>query len=256
MPGSMQLFISLSLFRFLEEQNKKAKSWENGKTSEAQDVDMEEGKLNGKASTNISDSVSRKYKEDIDGEVSLNSFLKASPFLSAEEEEEMIIKPHSKPLHNDRHNGDESSKPKSKVTHSDPEMFEECFGKWQSVAYSQVADAMAEDIYLSRKQDKAAAIAAALAKRELAGKFEGLPTEMDGKSRKIAKSPSIPSPSPPPRRNSDREMFMIRSEDSPFMSSRKQETKLNVRMDFLGDNLIRWASSPGLQYIQLQALQQ
>ncbi|XP_070823123.1 thyroid hormone receptor-associated protein 3 isoform X2 [Chaetodon trifascialis] len=234
--------ISIAFRKFLEEQNKKAKTWENGKTTEANDVDMEEGTLNGKTSTNISDSVSRKYKEAIEGEVSLNSFLKASPFLSAEEEEELIIKPHSKPLHNDQHNGDESSKPKSKVIHSAPEMFDECFGKWQNVAYSQVAnsdlDAMVEDIYLSRKQDKAAAIAAALAKRELAGKFEELSPDMGGKARKMVKSPSISSPTPPPRRNSDREMFMIRSEDSPFMSSRKQEAKLNVRMDFLGDNLI------------------
>lgn len=241
MPSQMQLFISLSLFRFLEEQNKKAKALENGKNAEANDVDMEHGKVNGKASAIISDSVSRKYKEDKDGEVSLNSFLKASPFLSAdgEEEEEMIIKPHSKSLHKDRHNGDESSKPKSKVTHSARELFEECFGKWQNVAYTQVANSDLDDVYLSRKQDKAAAIAAALAKRELAGKFEELSPDMGGKARKMAKSPSIPSPTPPPRRNSDREMFMIRGEDSPFMSSRKQEAKLNVRMDFLGDSLIR-----------------
>lgn len=230
----------------MEEQNKKAKSsWENGKNAEENDVDMEQGKVNGKVSAVISDSVSRKHKEDTDGEVSLSSFLKASPFLSgdAEEEEEMIIKPHSKSLHKDRHNGDESSKPKSKVTHSAQEMFEECFGKWQNVAYSQVAnsdlDAMAEEMYLSRKQDKAAAIAAAFAKRELAGNFEELSTDRSCTARNVAKSPSIPSPTPPPRRNSDREMFMIRGEDSPLMSSRKQEAKFNVRMDFLGDSLIR-----------------
>ncbi|KAE8289078.1 Thyroid hormone receptor-associated protein 3 BCLAF1 and THRAP3 family member 2 [Larimichthys crocea] len=239
--------ISIAFGKFLEEQNKKAKSWENGKKTAANDVDMEQEKVNGKSSATISDSVSRKYKEDID-EVSLNSFLKTSPFLSAdgEEEEEMIIKPHSKSLHKDCHNGDESSKPKTKVTYSARELFEECFEKWQNAAYSQVAnsdlDTTAEDIYLSRKQDKAAAIAAALAKRELAGKFEELSPEMGGKAKKMAKSPSIPSTPPPPpplpRRNSDREMFMIMNEDSPFMSSRKQEAKLNVRMDFLGDSLI------------------
>lgn len=238
----MQLFISLSLFRFLEERNKKAKARENGKSTEANDVDVEQGKVNGKASANISDSVSRKHKEDTDGDVSLNSFLKASPFLSAdgEEEEETIIKPHSKSLHKDWHNGDKSSKPKIKVTHSAREMFDECFGKWQNVAYSQGADsdldAVAEDMYLSRKQDKAAAVAAALAKRELVGKCEELSPDMGGKARKMAKSPSIPSPAPPPRRNSEKE---LRGEDSPFMSSRKQETKLNVRMDFLGDSLMR-----------------
>ncbi len=241
MPGSMQIFVSLSLFRFLEEQNKKAKSLENGKNTEANDVSVEQSKVNGKTSTFISDSVPRKYK-DTDGEVSLQSFLKTSPFLSADggEDEEMIIKPHSKSLHKDWHSSGDSSK--SKVTHSARELFEECFGKWQNMAYSQVAnsdlDAMAEDFYLSRKQDKAAAMAA-LAKRELAGKFEELSPDMDSKAKRMAKSPSIPSPTPPPRRNSDRDMFIITSEDSPFMSSRKQEAKLNVRMNFLGDSLIR-----------------
>lgn len=242
MLSSMLLFIPLSLFRFLEEQNKKGKFWENGKNTESNDVDMEQRKVNGKASTFNSDPVPRKYKDTTEGEVSLNSFLKTSPFLSADggEDEEMIIKPHPKSLHKDWHNGDESSK--SKGTPSARELFDEYFGKWQNVAYSQVAnsglDAMAEDFYLSRKQDKAAAIAA-LAKRELAEKFEELAPDMGGKAKKMAKSPSIPSPSPPARRNSDRDMFIIRSEDSPFMSSRKQEAKLNVRMDFLRDSLIR-----------------
>ncbi|XP_067457023.1 thyroid hormone receptor-associated protein 3 isoform X2 [Thunnus thynnus] len=221
--------ISIAFRKFLEEQNKKAKSsWENGKNAEENDVDMEQGKVNGKVSTVISDSVSRRHKEDTDGEVSLSSFLKASPFLSgdAEEEEEMIIKPHSKSLHKDRHNGDESSKPKSKVTHSAREMFEECFGKWQNAAYSQVA---------SNDLD---AFAAAFAKRELAGSFEELSTDRSCKARNVVKSPTVPSPTPPPRRNSEREMFMIRGEDSPLKSSRKQEAKFNVRMDFLGDSLL------------------
>lgn len=233
------------LFRFLEEQNKKVTpAWENGRKTESNDVNMEQGKENGKASAVNSDSVSRKYKEDIDGGVSLNSFLKASPLLSAheEEEEEMIIKPHSKSLHKDWHNGDGSSKPKSKVTHSARELFEECFGKWQNAAYSQAANtnsnSMAEEMYLSQKQETAA-IAAALAKRELAGNLEELSPDMSFKARKMAKSPSIPSPTPPPRRNSDREMFVVRGEDIPLMSSRKQEAKFNVRMNFLGESLIR-----------------
>lgn len=232
--------ISIAFGKFLEEQNKKAKAWENGKNPEANDVDMEKEKVNGKAS--VSDSMSRKYKEDIDGEVSLNSLLKASPFLSAdgEDEEKMIIKRYSKSLHKDWNNGDESSKPKSKVTHSAQELFEECFGKWQNMAQvtNSDLDAMVEDIYPSQKQDKTAAIAAVLAKRELAGTFEELPPDMVGKAKKMGKSPPILSPTLKPRRNSDREMFMIRGEDLPFMSSRKQEAKLNVRMDFLGDSLI------------------
>lgn len=222
----------------MEEQNKKAKSaWENGKNTEANDVEMEQGKVNGKAS----DSASRKYREDTDGEVSLNSFLKTSPFLSADaEEEDEIVKPHSKSLHKDCHNGDDSPKLKSRVAHSARELFEECFGKWQNAACSQFAnsnlEAMAEEKYLSGKQDKAAAIAAALAKREL---FEELSPDWSCKARKVAKSDSMPSQTPPLRRNSDREMFMVRGEDSPLVTLRKQEAKFNVRMDFLGDSLIR-----------------
>jgi len=238
----MQFFISLSFFRFLEEQNKKAKALENGKNTEANDVEMEKGKVNGKAPTNISDSVSRKCKEDNGGEVSLNSFLKASPFLSpdGEEEEEMIVKPNSKSLHKDWQNGEESSKTKIRVTHSARELFDECFSKSQHVSYSQAAncdlDSVAEDVYLSRKQDRVAATSAALAKREMAGHFEELSPDMAGKARKMTSSPSIPSPAPPLRRNPDVE---LRGEDTPFMSSRKQEPKVNVRMDFLGERLMR-----------------
>ncbi|XP_034409425.1 thyroid hormone receptor-associated protein 3 isoform X2 [Cyclopterus lumpus] len=235
-----QTAISVAFRQFLEEQKKKAKAFENGKNADANDVDMEQGRAKGKASANIPDSVQRKYRADIDGEVSLKSFLKASPFLSAEEEEEAIIKPHLKSLHKDWYNGDESSKTKIKVTHSAREMFDECFGKCKNVAYSQIAnsdlDSMAEDIHPTRKQDIAAAIAAALAKRELAGKCEGLSPGVGGKARKMAKCPSISSLTPPPRRSSDKE---LRGEDSQFMSSRKQETKLNIRMDFLGDSLMR-----------------
>nr|XP_020445730.1 thyroid hormone receptor-associated protein 3-like isoform X2 [Monopterus albus] len=235
--------ISIAFRKFLEEQNKKAKSaWENAKNTEANGVDMEQRKANSQTSAVNSKRMSRKLKEDID-EVSLNSFLKKSPFLPADGEQEMeiIIKPHPKSLHKDWHNGDESCKPKSKVTHSAQELF----GKWQNATYSQVAtgsnsdlDAMAEEIYLSQKQDKAATFAVVLSKRELAGKFEELSPDMSCKAKKRANSPSTSSPTPPPKRSSDREKFMDRGEDSPLMSSRKQETKFNVRMDFLGDSLI------------------
>lgn len=224
-------------FRFLEEQNKKTKSGENGKNTETNDVDMDPGKLNGKASTIASDSLSRKYNKDSDGEVSMNSFLKASPFLSADgEDEEMRIKPQPKFLNQDWHNEDKFSKPKIMAAHSARELFEERFGKWQNLAYSQVANSglgdLAEDLYLNQKPDKTTAIAVALNKRELAGKFEELSPDMVAKSRKMPPSPALP------KKYSDREMFLIRSEDSPFMSSRKQETKINVRMDFLGDSYI------------------
>ncbi|XP_040020171.2 uncharacterized protein thrap3a isoform X3 [Gasterosteus aculeatus] len=230
--------ISVAFRQFLEEQKKKkAKAFENGKNTEANDVDMEQVRMKSKPSTIISDS--RKYSEDPDAEVSLRSFLKASPFLSAdeEEEEEAVNKPHLKPLHRDWHNGDGSLKAKIKVPQSAGELFDERFGKWQNVTFSRAVDRDAtEDVHLTRKQGKAAGVAAALAKRELARKCERLSPDVGGKARKVAKSPSTSSSTPPParRRSSDRE---LRGED--FTSSRKQEAKLNVRMDFLGDSLMR-----------------
>lgn len=223
----------------MEEQHKKAKSLEIAKSTETNDANMKHGKANDAI---ISDTVSRKHNKDSDGEVSLTSYLKVSPFLSArdeEEEEELVIKPQSKSFDKAWHN--EDLKPKSKVTRSARELFEERFGKGQ--AYSQVAnsdlDATAEDLYLSQRQDKVAAIAAALTKRELAGKFEELSPDMGAKAKRVAKSPSILFPTQPPAwGDSEREMFMIRRDDSPFMCSRKQEAKMNVRMDFRGDSLI------------------
>lgn len=201
-------------------------------------MEMEQEKVNGKASVVVSDSVSRKYKEDNDAGVSLNSFFKASPFLSAdgEEEDEMIIKPQFKSLPKNWNNGEVSYKPKTKVAPSAREQFEECFAKWQKFANSD-KDATAEELYLSGKQDKTATTAAA--KRELTGKFKELSPDLICKARKTAESLSIPSPTPPLRRNSDRDTFEVRVEDPPVMSSRKQEAKFNVRMDFLGDSLIR-----------------
>ncbi|TNN89097.1 Thyroid hormone receptor-associated protein 3 [Liparis tanakae] len=235
-----QTAISVAFRQFLEEQKKKAKALGNGKYAEAHDVDTEQGKAKGKASANIPDPVQRKFREDIDGDVSLKSFLKASPFMS---EDEAVIKPQTKSLHKDWYNGDESSKTKIKVTHSAREMFDECFGKWQNVAYSHMAnsdlDDMEVDMRPARKQDVAAAVAAALAKREAAGRCEGLSPAVGGKARKMAKSPCVSSATPPPpprRRSSDRE---LRGEDSPFTSSRKQETKLYIKMDSLGDSMMR-----------------
>ncbi|XP_076008730.1 thyroid hormone receptor-associated protein 3 isoform X2 [Genypterus blacodes] len=230
---------SMAFKKFLEEQSKKTKpARENAKNNDGNDLDMEQGKANEKTPGAVSDSVSRKLKDNTDGEVSLSSFWKASPFLSGdvEEEEGLVIKPPSFPLIKDRHNGDESSKPKSKVSRSASELFGGCLGKWENVAYPQVAnsdlDAMADEVYMSRKQDKAAALAAALAKREMAGKLEELSPERCFKARKMADSASVTPSTPPARRNSDREMFMVRGE-----ASRKQEAKFNVRMDFLGDGL-------------------
>ncbi|XP_013874047.1 thyroid hormone receptor-associated protein 3 isoform X2 [Austrofundulus limnaeus] len=239
-PDGDKTAISIAFKKFLEEHNKKAKcARENGKKIEANDVDTEKDKLNWKSfSAGVSDSGNEKHRENTEREMSLNSFLKASPFLSAEveEDDEMTFKPSSKPLHKEWHNGEETFKPKSKVTHSAQKLFEACFSKWQNAAFSQFEhDTAVEETYRSEKQEKA--IAAALAKRELATKFEEVSPKVSCKMKKMEKSPSDQCSDPPLRQKSDRESFTVRGVDSPPMASRTQEAKFNVRMDYIGDNL-------------------
>lgn len=207
-------------------------------------MDTEKDVWNGKASAVVSDFVSKRHRENTEKEMSLNSLLKASPFLPSgvEEDDEMTFKPSSKSLHKEWLNDDETSKPqKSKVTHSAQKLFEECFSKWQNAAYSQFEegelDAPMEETYLNEKQEKA--MAAAFAKRELAGKLEELSPKVSCKMRKMAKSPSDQCSEPPLRKKSDRESFTGRGADSPPVSSRKQEAKFNISMDYTGDKLTR-----------------
>lgn len=203
-------------------------------------MDTEKDKRNGKASAVVSDFVSKKHRENAVREMSLNSFLKASPFLSSEveEDDEMTFKPSSKSLPKEWHNDDETSKQKSKVTQSAQKLFERGFSKWQNAAYSQFEqgelNAPMEETYLSEKQEKA--MAAAFAKREFAGKLEELSPKVTCKMRRMAKSPPDQCSE---RQKSDRESFTGRGVDSPPMSSRKQEAKFNISMDYIGDNLTR-----------------
>ncbi|XP_038157190.1 thyroid hormone receptor-associated protein 3 isoform X3 [Cyprinodon tularosa] len=229
--------ISIAFKKFLEEHTKKAKSaWENGKIRESNHVDNEKGKQNGKSSVVISDTLQKLQREDIESEVSLRSCLKATQFLPAELQDddidEMIIRPPLKSLQKEWQNGDELSKPKSKVTHSAQKLFE----KWQNAACAQFGqadlDTMVREMYLSGKHDKSETTTAALGKREIKGDFKDISPGISFKIRKTAKSPS----EPPLRQTSDREMFMVRGEDQHLMPSRKQEPKCNVRMDFLGDD--------------------
>lgn len=226
-PG-MKLSLSLSLFRFLEEQNKKAKALENGNDTETKEVNMEQEKVNGKPSTIVSDSAPEPHNRAADGSFSMKSILKASPFLSpdGEDSEEPRF------FHND-----DSSKVKSQAARSARDLFAERFSKRPYVAYSQAAnsDAMTEDLYLSQKQEKMAGLAAALREREAAGKFDGMSADDDLKARKMAPSSSIPSP--PQRRNLEREMFTIKTDNSPFSFPRTSEAKINVRADFLRESL-------------------
>lgn len=230
----MKLSRSLSLFRFLEEQNKKAKALENGSDTETKEVNMEQEKVNGKASTIVSDSAPEQCNRAADGSFSMKSILKASPFLSPDgEDKEDPIGPEPRFFHND-----DFSKVKSQAVRSARDLFAEPFSKRPYVAYSQAANsaAMTEDLYLSQKQEKMAGLSAALREREAAGKFDGMSADVDLKTRKMAPSSSILSPSPQ-RRNLERELFTIKKDNSPFSFPRTSEAKINVRADFLSESL-------------------
>lgn len=212
-------------FRFLEEQSKKAKGRENGK--KAQSSNDDQGRVNGQ-----------------DGEVSLSSLLKMSPFLSTDggeeeekdeeegEEEEMSVKPQLKVQDKGWQNEEELAKLK-RAGCSARQLFEERSAKRQSAAVSP--GGTEEGHYLSQKLNYPASIAAStLSRRELVEKFEDAALA----ARKMDSSSCL-LPAAAAGRSSDRDMFVIRREDSPLMGSRKQEAKVNIRMDFLRDSLLR-----------------
>lgn len=163
---------------------------------------------------------SKRRTEDPNGKVTLNHLLKDSPPMSDEAEEELLLEAHPKSLHN----GD-PDEPAPKAARSFREPFDERFDKRQRPASSQGTDgeALGEERYAAHKS-------AAMARREMS--FE----ELDRQPSGVAKPPSAPSLMPPLRRSSNREMFT--ETDSPPLSLRKPEPKVNVRMDFLADGSI------------------
>ncbi|CAG03501.1 unnamed protein product [Tetraodon nigroviridis] len=202
---------------------------------------MEEEKMNGTPSTVTFDSVPKPSDRTGDGHFSMKCILKASPFLSTDgdENEEETARPEPK-FHKDKHGSDDLSKLKSQVVRSARVVFDERVSQRQYPACSQAADrdAMTEDLYLSQKREKMAAIAAAFSKRESAGKFESLSADVDPKAIKMASSSSMLSPSAAQRRNPEREMFTIRRDNSPFLVPGTSESKINVRTDFLRESVL------------------
>lgn len=186
---------------------------------------MEQGKVNGTPS-----SVAKQHDRTSDGHFSMKCILKASPFLPTDgEENEETIRTDPQLFPNDWHGSDDLPKLKSQVVRPARDLFDERFSKRKYVAFSQAAhsDAVAEDLYL-RQQKMAAS----------PGKFEDLPTDVDVEARNMTSSSSMLSPSAAQRRNPDRKMFTIRSDNSPFPFPRRSESKINVRTDFLRESVL------------------
>lgn len=173
--------------------------------------------------------------------MSLSSLLKMSPFLSTDggeeeekeeeegEEEEMAVNPQLKVQDKGWQNEEELAKLKRSGC-SARQLFEERSAKRQNAAVSP--GGTEDGHYLSQKLSYPASIAAAaLSRRELVDKFEDAARKMD--------SSSCILPAAAAGRSSDRDTFVIRRKDSPLIGSRKQEAKVNIRMDFLKDSLLR-----------------
>nr|XP_023677018.1 thyroid hormone receptor-associated protein 3 isoform X2 [Paramormyrops kingsleyae] len=262
--------ISTAFKKFLEEHKskKQASDWENGRDKEVSSADGDREKSGSKcvfdrgagysASKSLEHSSKAekdkyKYGDSFEGEPS-GGFMKGPPFLGGnggEEEEEVALEPRAK-LRKERE-AEEEPKPKGKAALSAREVFDERFGKWEDVSYFPTAkermrkeveaagtddlDDMEEELYRSRKQERASA----LAKKEA---YKGFSPEKPTKSRKKERVES--SPSPPPRRrsteNRDHEMFMVRRDDSPPKASVKRGAEFNVRMEPVWDEI---ASSSG-----------
>lgn len=170
--------------------------------------------------------------------MSLSSLLKMSPFLSTDggeeeekeeeegEEEEMAVKPQLKVQDKGWQNEEELAKLKRAGCLA-RQLFEERSAKRQNAAVSP--GGTEEGHYYP-----ASIAAATLSRRELVDKFEDAALA----ARKMDSSSCI-FPAAAASRSSDRDTFVIRREDSPLTGSRKQEAKVNIRMDFLRDSLLR-----------------
>lgn len=186
---------------------------------------MEQGKVNGTPS-----SVPKQHDRTSDGHFSMKCILKASPFLPTDgEENKEAIRTDPQLCPSDWHGSDHLPTLKSQVVRPARDQFDEQFSKRKYVAFSQAAhsDAVAEDLYL--RQQKMAAPP---------GKFQDLPTDVDVKARNMTSSSSTLSPSAAQRRNPDRKMFTIRSDNSPFLFPKTLESKINVRADFLRQSVL------------------
>uniref|UniRef100_A0A3B3ZE74 Thyroid hormone receptor associated protein 3a n=1 Tax=Periophthalmus magnuspinnatus TaxID=409849 RepID=A0A3B3ZE74_9GOBI len=217
-------------FRFLEEQNKNAKGWQNGTGSA---VDMEEPKINGKESPAKIDLGPGNQKEDVSGEMPLNSILKVSSSLNGDGGDDKMIKSHTEPFHNEWIHENELSEIKGNNTAL--QLSEE--GKLQNAAcvVNTGLDTAIEDPCVRQNQEKSAIFASAFAKREPFHISEDSSPERGCKSRMMAKT--SPTLFPITSQKRSREMLMPTDEDLKVLP-RKKEATFNVRLDFPADNLL------------------
>lgn len=233
------MYISLSSFRFLEEQKLKIQTpaWENNtnndKSNELLFCDKGNGVFEKGSDVELSRTVDpdnagekEKYKKSFEGDMPSISGTQR-PFLCEEDDEEMEIS------NKMRHMETNPSK-STKVTLSAREMFEERIRRLQDMALDDELEAL----LVSHKQEREANILAALSKREqLGGTFKDPSHERLSKVKRKEKNTMETSKSSQLSRrsseNHEQEMFVVMSEESPPRATAKKGTEFSVRMDEL-----------------------
>ncbi|XP_072535865.1 uncharacterized protein thrap3a isoform X2 [Salminus brasiliensis] len=229
-PDEDTVAISMAFKKFLEEQrSKKQAATEFGIQKVATNGDTQSEKKNSnsksegvfdqppdlgvsKPAVHNDERKSEKYKpvDAVKADMPSSSFLNRPQFFCEDREEEEEDQTESYLHMRDVENA--APKRKGKAGLSARELFEEHVNRLEEIAWDDELEAF----LLSRKQERAATILAALSKREKLGPLSRRSSE-----------------------NREQEMFMTVSDTSPPRPSGKRGTEFNLRMESLSDDLAR-----------------
>lgn len=141
----------------------------------------------------------------------------------------------------------EAPKRKGKASLSARELFDLAF--FHASQDDGDLELLEEQLFPNRKQERAAAVAAALVRREMAGMLQGaaISTEKGPKARRMEKATSslastapAQAPSQRPGENWGMDVLMGMRDKSPPRVTGKRGIDVNVRMDSLNDNMSRY----------------
>ncbi|KAK0149369.1 Thyroid hormone receptor-associated protein 3 [Merluccius polli] len=212
--------------KFLEEQSNgsgpgRGKGLEAGGQVAGGGKLAEEGAANGKTSCCVSNPPPRRRASDFRTDMSLNSFLTASPFLCGGDNDK-----DDEERENKLQKGEDSSK--AKVKTSALAVFEERLSQWESSGRRPLPDhPNLKQVYCIQRPQNTDAVGA---------KPLGFSPEKDsGRFQRMETHNTSSTPSPASQSTSLREMFRVGGAESPPSSSR--EDKCSVVMDFLRDRM-------------------
>ncbi|KAJ0066595.1 hypothetical protein NL108_015479, partial [Boleophthalmus pectinirostris] len=218
--------LSVAFRKFLEEQSKNSKGWQNGSDST---VDMKESKVNGKESPTKSDLRPGNQKEDNSGAMPLNNIMKASPVLNGDGGDDKMIRSHTEPFLNEWITENEFSETNTVQQLSESKL------QNAACAANSGPDTANDDPGVRQNQEKRAIFTSAFAKREPFHFSEDSSPERGCKGRTMAKTSLVPFPITPQKRSRD---MSTPTEENLKVLPRKKEATFNVRLDFPSDSLM------------------